>query len=139
MACPFNPRATVQEPHTESGDSEEIPIPQPPTHFLTHNLTEIDPNNFNESLVRLSKLYGPIYKLDMGTSTMVVVSNYKFINEVCDDNKTEKSLGEILLQVRNLLKDGLFTAYSDEPVILELSKEKFLLISGRTGSKPIAP
>lgn len=65
---------------------------------------------------RLADIYGEIFKLDLPGRTTVVVSSYDLVNEICDPTRFEKPINGALAQVRMLLKDGLFTAYGNEPV-----------------------
>ena len=91
-------------------------IPQPPTAWLTGNLRELNPEFPTSSLWRLTDIYGPIYKLTIINREAVVISSQELVNEVCDDDRFEKKVSGSLEEVRALAKDGLFTAYSHEPV-----------------------
>ncbi|CAF1180573.1 unnamed protein product [Rotaria sp. Silwood1] len=91
------------------------PIPQPPERFLLGNLNELDTNNFLQSLERLQKLYGSIYRLNILGRKVVVVSSQELVNAVCDESKFDKKVAEALLQIRALAGDGLFTAHTSEP------------------------
>ena len=116
MSCPFHPQSPVADAYSESTGSADLPIPQPPTHFLSGNLPDIDPLSFADSLINLAKLYGPIFKLRMGSRYEIVISDYEKIDSVCNDERYEKTTVGNLNELRNLLGDGLFTARSDEPV-----------------------
>jgi cytochrome P450/NADPH-cytochrome P450 reductase len=91
------------------------PIPQPPQHLfgLLGNLPDINPSFPLESVWKLSDIYGPIVKLNL-RKEIIVLSNQKFINEVCDEERFEKFPTPALQEVRALLGDGLFTAYITE-------------------------
>lgn len=91
-------------------------IPQPPPAWITGNLRELNPEFPNSSLWRLADIYGPIYKLTVINREVVVISSQELINEVCDDDRFEKFVSGSLEEVRALARDGLFTAYSHEPV-----------------------
>lgn len=97
---------------TQGGQS----IPQPPTHWIIGNAGEIDPKFPISSIWRLADLYGPIYKLNIVGNEFLVLSSFELVNEVCDDDRFEKYVGGALEKVRMLAGDGLFTAYSGEPV-----------------------
>jgi len=99
-------------------DENLVQIPQVPTHLrgLVGNLPDVDPSFFAKSIWHLADLYGPIFQLDLVSRKVVVISNYELMKEVLDDDKYEKWVSGALLQVRNITKDGLFTAHSDEPV-----------------------
>ena len=49
------------------------PIPQPQKTLFIGNLREIDPGFFSNSLQRLHKLYGDIYRLTLLGEKIVVV------------------------------------------------------------------
>lgn len=115
MSCPFHPQTPVADSHSEPTGNADLPIPQPPTHFLAGNLPDIDPSSFADSLIRLAKLYGPIFKVQLGSRCEIVISDHQLINSVCNDEQYEKTTVGNVDQLRNLLGDGLFTARSDEP------------------------
>ena len=84
--------------------------------WLTGNLRELNPEFPNASIWRLADIYGPIYKLVVMTREAVVISTQELINEVCDDDRFEKTVSGSLEEVRALARDGLFTAYGHELV-----------------------
>ena len=91
------------------------PIPQPAGSFLVGNLSEIDSDETAESLKRLQRLYGPIFRLTVFRRSAVVVSSQELVNFVCDESKFGKKIGAGLNQLRALTGDGLFTSHTDEP------------------------
>lgn len=119
MACPFTSSggpAPHPLPSKEiSSDEETAVLPQPPEHLfgLLGNLPDMDPSFPIRPLWKLAELYGPIYKLRLGQET-VVVSGQKYVNEVCDEERFEKTIASVLTEVRALLGDGLFTAHQHE-------------------------
>jgi cytochrome P450/NADPH-cytochrome P450 reductase len=117
--CPYNPGgpAAPKEKRIINEDANE-PIPQPPVHWFTGNISELDPAFPVAAVWRLAKIYGDIYKLDLVTREAVIISSYELINEVMDEDRFEKSVSGGLKEVRALAGDGLFTAYNDEPVSL---------------------
>jgi cytochrome P450/NADPH-cytochrome P450 reductase len=94
---------------------QQIPIPQPPTHLfgLLGNIPEMDPSFPARSFWRLNQLYGPIIKLSLKSPT-ILLSSQEYVNEICDESRFEKCIGSLLVEVRPLLGDGLFTAFPDE-------------------------
>lgn len=54
---------------------------------------------------------GPIFRLTVGGIEKIFISSQELLNEICDEKRFEKSVnGTALLQVRNGVEDGLFTA-----------------------------
>ena len=43
------------------------------------------------------------------------ISNHELLNDICDEKRFSKTLSNALFQLRNGIKDGLFTAFNDEP------------------------
>jgi cytochrome P450/NADPH-cytochrome P450 reductase len=109
-----------QAQDSADGTSGLLPIPQVPTHLfgLVGNLPDVDSSFFARSIWRLADLYGPIFQLDLLARKTIVISSYELLKEVMDDDRFEKFLGNGLVEVRAIVKDGLFTAYGDEPVSL---------------------
>ena len=91
------------------------PIPQPAGSFLVGNLNEIDPDHTSESLQRLQKLYGPIFRLTIFRRSVVIISSQELVNFVCDESKFDKKISGSLNQFRAIAGDGLFTAHTSEP------------------------
>ena len=85
--------------------SEQI-IPQPPPKFLLGNLGNIDSENRTASLMKLFKLYGPIYKLDLGGKFVTFAGSHEVADELCDDARFEKTLSDPLFEVRNKAGPG---------------------------------
>jgi cytochrome P450/NADPH-cytochrome P450 reductase len=115
MSCPFNVEH-VAIPKVSNTIKEGIdePIPQPPIHWFTKNIPEMNPNFPLSSIWRLADIYGPIYKLDFVTNQSVVLSSHELIDEVCDEERFEKTIVGGLKETRALLGDGLFSAFPDE-------------------------
>ncbi|KAK4626456.1 Bifunctional cytochrome P450/NADPH--P450 reductase [Fulvia fulva] len=92
------------------------PIPQPPQHLygLLGNLPDIDPAFPIKEVWRLAQLYGPIMRLNLN-GDHIYVSSRELVNEVCDEKRFHKHIGQVLKEVRALLGDGLFTAFPKEP------------------------
>jgi cytochrome P450/NADPH-cytochrome P450 reductase len=90
------------------------PIPQPQEKLLIGNLKEIEPDHFVESLQRLQKLYGDIFRLNILGRNIVVVSSQELVNFMCDESKFDKKVGNALIELRALTGDGLFTAHTPE-------------------------
>ena len=94
--------------------STELPIPQPPTHFLPGNLPDVDSSHMLATFQHLTKQYGPIFALHMVRNRIVHCGSQALVNDLCDDTRFEKFVAGALHQVRNLTGTGLFTAQSHE-------------------------
>jgi cytochrome P450/NADPH-cytochrome P450 reductase len=74
-------------------------IPQPAETFLIGNLKEINHDRFLESLQRLQKLYGDIFRITIFRKSFVIVCTQELANFVCDESKFDKKLSQSLLEV----------------------------------------
>ncbi|KAJ6460262.1 fatty acid hydroxylase [Mycena sanguinolenta] len=92
-----------------------IPIPQPPTIPFIGNVTSLEKDVPLYSFRLLAKTYGEIFQLDLLGRKVVCVASYALVNEVSDDSRFHKRVTGGLLEVRNLVGDGLFTAQPEEP------------------------
>lgn len=90
------------------------PIPQPPESFLVGNLFAFDGTIVGVG--SLFELYGPIIRLNILGRKLVFVGCQDVVNELCNEKDFGKWLPPALVEVRSATKDGLFTAYEDEPV-----------------------
>lgn len=90
-------------------------IPRPPGLPLVGNLFNLDPRNPVLSLMRLTKDYGPIFRLEQPSGPVVLVSSQELANELCDESRFVKLVSAPLREVRPFAGDGLFTARNDEP------------------------
>jgi cytochrome P450 / NADPH-cytochrome P450 reductase len=91
------------------------PIPQPPSIPFFGNVRDVDFELPLRSFSLLAKTYGEIYQLSLGGTTIIFANSYQLNNEISDEKRFRKQIAPSLQQVRNLVKDGLFTAYHDEP------------------------
>ncbi|CAE7229773.1 unnamed protein product [Rhizoctonia solani] len=92
------------------------PIPQPPAIPFLGNVTDIDSKSElpSKSFTLLAKQYGEIFALNLLGKPIVAISSVKLAQEVLDEKKFHKAVGTALVEVRNLVSDGLFTAYHGE-------------------------
>ncbi|MCJ1393970.1 hypothetical protein MMC18_006847 [Xylographa bjoerkii] len=108
------------------------PIPQPPGLPLLGNIRDLDPENLLVSILHLADIYGisrtftlkegelttlttgPIFKLNIAGKERITVLSYELLNELCDEKRFAKRPSGGLLEVRNGVGDGLFTAFGDE-------------------------
>ncbi|KAK0471086.1 fatty acid hydroxylase [Armillaria novae-zelandiae] len=92
-----------------------LPIPQPPSIPIIGNITLLDKDLPTRGFHRLAKQYGEIYQLNLIGRVVVFVSSYALVGELSDDSRFRKSVGGALKETRNLVHDGIFTAFNDEP------------------------
>ncbi len=91
------------------------PIPQPKPHFLLGNVPDIDPKNSIESLMKLARENGPIFRLALPGSELIVVTSQELVNELCDETRFDKRLSRPLLLQREVTGPTLFTSRTQEP------------------------
>ncbi|KXJ86960.1 cytochrome P450 [Microdochium bolleyi] len=89
-------------------------IPQPTMTPVVGNLTSVDVNDPVRSFSQLAARYGLIYKLSILGLDLVVLSDWKLVNEACDDSRFRKSIKGELEELRNVVHDGLFTSKGEE-------------------------
>ncbi|KAK2627065.1 hypothetical protein QTJ16_003031 [Diplocarpon rosae] len=110
------------------------PIPGPPGLPLLGNISDLDPAHSIASLGHLAETYGksspspsfpasfytnlnflgPIFKLTLGGEERLFVSTHELMNELCDEKRFSKMVSGALEQIRNGVRDGLFTAHTGE-------------------------
>src|SRR6478735_8587939 len=90
-------------------------IPEPTRVPFIGHLQHIDRDAPLQSMVRLARQHGPIYKLDILGRELTVISSQALVNEVCDEQRFDKKLSAPLENLRDLAGDALFTARTTEP------------------------
>ncbi|WP_336987058.1 bifunctional cytochrome P450/NADPH--P450 reductase [Altererythrobacter aquiaggeris] len=91
------------------------PIPQPPGKPLIGNAVTVDASRMIQSLMELADEYGPIFKLDMMGTTIIMVSGADLVAEVCDEKRFDKTVRGPLKRLRLIAGDGLFTGDTQDP------------------------
>jgi cytochrome P450/NADPH-cytochrome P450 reductase len=91
------------------------PIPQPPGHPIIGNLLDLRGEVPILNMMNLAEIYGPIYRLRLGPRSLLILSSFELVDEVCDNTRFDKFLGPGLAQARMIAGDGLFTAWTQEP------------------------
>ncbi|KAL7933075.1 cytochrome P450 [Trichoderma chlorosporum] len=94
--------------------SKKSNIPQPRSIPLLGNIQDINMDYPLGSLLHLANKYGPIYRLSIGSTKLVIVSSYELVDEVCDDDRFRKSIQGDLEELRAVVHDGLFTSSGEE-------------------------
>jgi cytochrome P450/NADPH-cytochrome P450 reductase len=90
-------------------------IPFPPPHFLLGNAPDLGRAAPVQSLMRLARRHGPIFRLKLPGRSPIVVSGFSLVDEVCSDKRFDKRVGGAVAKLRPLGGDGLFTAHTEEP------------------------
>jgi cytochrome P450/NADPH-cytochrome P450 reductase len=90
-------------------------IPQPRPLPIIGNLPEIDAGAPAQSIMRLVRIHGPIFRLSLAGRTITFLSSQELVNEACDESRFGKKLSRPLLMLRDLVGDGLFTAETTKP------------------------
>ena len=93
---------------------EIMNIPQPESDPSTGKTGLLDGNAPVQSLMRLARMYGPIFRLEF-PAPLIVVSSRELVDEVCDESRFDKRVAGALRNIRDFAGDGLFTARTDEP------------------------
>ncbi len=91
-----------------------VPIPQPKPVPLLGNLPDVDAEKGILGFMELAERLGPIYRLQLPSTDLVVVGSQELVDELCDESRFDKSLSAALVQVRDFAGDGLFTSWTEE-------------------------
>uniref|UniRef100_UPI001AECE9EC hypothetical protein n=1 Tax=Ensifer aridi TaxID=1708715 RepID=UPI001AECE9EC len=67
-----------------------------------------------QSLMRLSKELGPIFRLQTWGRNVIIVGSQGLTAELCDETRFCKALHPPLAELRMIGNDGLFTADNNE-------------------------
>ena len=90
-------------------------IPQPRQYPIIGNLLDIDTTGTIQSIMRLAKTHGPLFRLTIVGNSTLFLGSQELVNEVCDESRFSKLVHNALVELRAVLGDGLFTAYNEEP------------------------
>ena len=92
------------------------PIPQPPGYPVLGNIFDIMGEETPiQSLMKLARQYGPIFRLRTPQGSVIVLSGFDLVDEACDEKHFDKFLGPGLRMARTVAGDGLFTSWTEEP------------------------
>lgn len=89
-------------------------IPRPPGIPILGNVFDVNPNETWNSLIRLAKDYGPIFKIKVLGKQIVFISNVELLQEICDQRRFRKAVTGPIVEMRRCANDCLFTTYDDE-------------------------
>jgi cytochrome P450/NADPH-cytochrome P450 reductase len=93
----------------------ETTIPQPRPRPLIGNVPDIDTDAPVQSLMRLGRQLGPLYRLTLPGQKLLVLSGHHLVADACDEKRFAKHVHGPLEHIRDFAGDGLFTAYNEEP------------------------
>jgi len=79
------------------------------------NILSVDKDQPLQSLMDLTRELGPIIRMDMMGTPLVVVSGHDLVAELCDETRFDKAVRGSLRRVRAIGGDGLFTGDTQEP------------------------
>ena len=90
-------------------------IPQPKPHLLLGNAPDLscEPTGI-QSMMRLAREYGPLYRLQMPGQELIVASSQELVNELCDEKRFDKRVHTVIQHQRDNAGDNLFTAHTQE-------------------------
>ncbi|WP_050929762.1 bifunctional cytochrome P450/NADPH--P450 reductase [Aestuariivita boseongensis] len=90
-------------------------IPMPDRKPVVGNMLSVDKDQPLQSLMQLTRELGPIIRMDMMGTPLVVVSGFDLVDELCDETRFDKAVRGSLRRVRAIGGDGLFTGDTQEP------------------------
>jgi len=79
------------------------------------NISDVNTDKPVQNLMGLARRHGPIFQLDLPGRTLVVVSGFDLVDELCDEKRFDKLVWTPLRNVRAFTGDGLFTSWTREP------------------------
>jgi cytochrome P450/NADPH-cytochrome P450 reductase len=92
------------------------PIPRASRKPLVGNIPDLArAENPIEGFTKLVRAHGPIVEIDLPDGRLVLVASHRYAQEIWDDDRFQKSVSGPLELLRELVGDGLFTAYDEEP------------------------
>ena len=90
-------------------------IPMPDKMPLIGNVLSVDKDAPLQGLMQLSRELGPIYRMDMMGTPMVMVSGHELVAELCDESRFDKAVRGALRRVRAIGGNALFTGDTHDP------------------------
>lgn len=103
------------EAATSTGGTPKT-LPHPPFRLpLLGDVLTTDFARPCQRLARQARELGPVFEQKIFGFPAVIVTGTRAIEEVNDEANWEKHIGHVLLKLRPLASDGLFTAYNREP------------------------
>src|SRR6266481_6729596 len=92
-----------------------VDIPSPSQLPWVGHLLQMPRSRLVQHVLELSRQFDGIFQLNFAGLHVPFVYSADLVAEVCDETRFRKIIRPPLLTLRELAKDGLFTAHSDEP------------------------
>lgn len=89
-------------------------IPVPAGAPVLGNMLTIDAENPLQSLMQLTRENGPIFRLNMMGTPLVVASGHDLVHDLCDESRFDKAVRGSLRRIKAIGGDGLFTGETQE-------------------------
>ncbi|WP_370399142.1 bifunctional cytochrome P450/NADPH--P450 reductase [Sulfitobacter sp. JB4-11] len=89
-------------------------IPMPEKKPVVGNMLSVDKDQPLQSLMQLTRELGPIFRMDMMGTPLIVASGHELVEELCDEARFDKAVRGSLRRVRAIGGDGLFTGDTQE-------------------------
>ncbi|MFF8726650.1 bifunctional cytochrome P450/NADPH--P450 reductase [Streptomyces sp. NPDC015171] len=99
---------------TTVGGTQAIPE-RPSLPLIGHALTLPGGADFLTHVLKEVKDLGPVYRQRVFGNETVIVGGLELVEELADESRFRKNVHEELVEVRQIAKDGLFTAFNHEP------------------------
>ncbi|MEL7273259.1 MAG: cytochrome P450 [Pseudomonadota bacterium] len=90
-------------------------IPEPKKQPFIGNMLSIDANQPLQGLMEMTHELGPIFRLDMMGTPLVIASGADIVEELCDEARFDKAVRGSLRRIRAVGGDALFTADTKDP------------------------
>ena len=71
-------------------------IPQPKGDPFIGNLRAVDGDAPIQGFMRLARIHGPIFQLELLGDPLIVVSSQELVNELCDESRFDKRVAGAL-------------------------------------------
>src|SRR5437868_10077319 len=92
-----------------------LDIPSPPALPWIGHVFQMPKSRLTQHLLEVSRQYDGIFQLNFAGRRVIFAYSADLVAEVCDESRFRKVIRPPLLFLRDLAKDGLFTAHADEP------------------------
>ena len=92
-----------------------IPVADPSAALAAGGVPAAHALTPTEIQMAWARHYGPIVQLPGAGPRAVMLSSFALVDEICDDQRFDKSIGGGLGEMRGVMGDGLFTADTSNP------------------------